>query len=86
MPQVHIAHRVEASELVNNPDRVLQRMSFKIFEKREAVLQGLVNTKIQFKTSAGVDQGICQSVNSQYCHVKVGSQNIRVATKKIILL
>ena len=86
MPQqAHIAYRVDVNTLINNPEKVLQNMSFKIIEKRETVLQNLIGTKVQFKTSSGCEQGICKDVQSNMCIVKVGNDELKVAIKKLIL-
>lgn len=86
MPQqAHIAYRVDANTLLNTPELVLQRMSFKIMEKREQLLENLVNTKVQFKTPGGIDQGTCQSVGKIHCHVKCGSDVVKVPLKALLL-
>lgn len=87
MPQqAHIAYRVNAQTLIENPEIVLQRMSFKILEKREQVLEGLIGTKVQFKSNNNkVEQGTCQSVSNQHCNVKVGTETVKVNLKKMIL-
>ena len=86
MPQQsHIAYRVDTHLIVTQPEVVLQRMSFKILEKREQLLQGLINTKVQFKSNHGIDQGICQSVSNSHCHIKVGNELIKVRNKQLLL-
>ena len=84
MPSAHIAYRVDHEVLLNNPESVLQRMSFKILEKREEILKKMINTKIKFKTSKGIEQGICQNVQSNTFNVKVGSAIIRVPLSKVL--
>jgi len=86
MPQqAHIAYRVDVHALINNPEKVLQNMSFKILEKRDTVIQNLIGTKVQFKTSNGCEQGTCKEVLNNYCLVKVGNSEMKVAIKKLIL-
>lgn len=86
MPQQsHIAYRVDVNTLLNEPEAVLQRMSFKILEKREQVLHNLIGTKVQFKVSNGIEQGKCEMIHGQFCTVKVGNQTVKVALKKLIL-
>lgn len=84
MPSAHIAYRVDHEVLLNNPELVLQRMSFKILEKREEILNKMINTKIRFKTSKGIEQGICQNVHSNMFHVKVGIAIIKVPFNKVL--
>tara|TARA_B100000945_G_C20185234_1_gene504263 strand:- start:111 stop:374 length:264 start_codon:yes stop_codon:yes gene_type:complete len=87
MPQAHIAYRVESNTLINNPEIVLQRMSFKIMEKRDQILENLIGTKVQFKTNGngGIEQGVVQSVNNQQCSIKVGNSIAKISVKKLII-
>tara|TARA_B100000482_G_scaffold185250_1_gene161771 strand:+ start:3517 stop:3777 length:261 start_codon:yes stop_codon:yes gene_type:complete len=86
MPQqAHIAYRVDVNTLINHPEKVLQSMSFKILEKRDTVIQNLIGTKIQFKTSNGCEQGICKEVHNNVCIIKVGNDELKVLMKKLIL-
>lgn len=85
MPNAHIAYRVDYETLIKNPELVLQKMSFKILEKREAIFENMKNNKVQFKTSHGIEQGTCQSINANQCHVKVGNAIIKVPIQKLIL-
>lgn len=86
MPQqCHIACRVDSRTLLNQPELVLQRLSMKIIEKRENVLGGLINKKVQFKTSSGVEQGTCMSVNSNVCSIKVNEDILKIPIKKLVI-
>ena len=85
MPNAHIAYRVDHDTLIKHPEQVLQNMSFKILEKRSLVLEGLLNSKIQFRTTHGIEQGICQQISSNCCHIKVGSTIVKVHINKLIL-
>ena len=86
MPQSHIAYRVDTSLLINEPEQVLQRMSFKIFEKREQILTNLINTKVSFKTSGGIDTGIfVKKIGDSSCQINVEGTVITVAIKKLLL-
>jgi len=85
MSNVHIAYRVDAKTLVHNPEIVLQRMSFKILEKREQALNNLVNTKVTFSSPGGLDVGTLQSIQNNTCNIKVNGEIIKVSLKKLIL-
>ena len=86
MPQQsHIAYRVDANLLVTQPEIVLQRMSFKIIEKRQQLLENLLNTKVQFKSNNGIDQGICQSISNTHCFIKVGNDIVKIHMKRLLL-
>ena len=85
MPNAHIAYRVDYETLIKNPELVLQRMSFKILEKREAIFETMKDHKVKFKTSQGIEQGTCQSINANQCHIKVGTSIIKIPINKLIL-
>ena len=86
MPQqCHIAYRVDTNTLLNQPELVLQRISMKIIEKRESVLENLVNKKVQFKTSSGIEQGTCIYVNSNICSIKVNEDVLKIPIKKLLI-
>ena len=83
---VHIACRADIKELINNPHLLLEKMSLKIFERREQCLKNKINTKVQFYTSNNcIEQGVCQRVDSTHMYVKVNGEVIKVAHKKLIL-
>ena len=85
MPHAHIAYRVDYDTLLKNPEMVLQKMSFKILEKKNQVLESLIETKVRFKTSSdSIEQGTCQSVSSNACIVKVGNKTHKVPIRKLI--
>ena len=84
MPNAHIAYRVDYDTLIKNPEQVLQQISFKILEKRNSLLEGFVNNKVQFKNAHGIEQGICESVNSTHCNIRVGDKLLKVPTQKLI--
>jgi hypothetical protein len=85
MPHVHIAHRVDYNTILNNPEQILQQMSFKIFEKRSAVFEQMIGTKLRFRKLNGIEQGICQSIHAEYCIVKVGDVSQKVSLHNLIL-
>lgn len=85
MPNAHIAMRVDANILINQPEIVLQQMSFKILERREELLQKLIDTKVQFKANNCIEQGILNSFNSSHCNIKVGSKNEKVLLKRLLI-
>lgn len=84
MPNAHIAYRVDYETLIKNPEHVLQQMSFKILEKRTTLLESLVNNKIKFKNAKGIEQGICESVSSSHCDIKVGDRIVKVSNQKLM--
>ena len=84
MPNAHIAYRVDYDTLIKNPEQVLQQISFKILEKRNSLLQGLINNKVQFENARGIEQGVCESVNSTHCNIKVGDKVLKVCNDKLI--
>lgn len=84
--QCHIQYRVNVDTLLNQPELVLQRMSFKILEKREQVLQNLIGTKVRYRNKAkdSIEQGICQSISSTHCGIKVGHEVRKVNINALI--
>jgi hypothetical protein len=84
MPTAHIAYRVDHETLIKNPEQVLQKMSFKIFEKRQALFEQMIDKKIKFKTSKGVEQGTCIEISPHQCQVKVGNHVQKISLNKIL--
>ena len=86
MPQqAHIQFRTDMNTLVNEPEVMLQRLSFKILEKRDQALQNLIGTKVQFKTNNGIEQGVCKGVSTTHCQIQVGDHILNVSMKKLRL-
>ena len=86
MPNAHVAMRVDVNTLLNEPEIVLQKMNFKILEKREQMLKDLLNSKVQFKVANnGVEQGVLHSFTNSHCTIKVAGQNVKVQIKKLII-
>lgn len=85
MPNAHIAYRVDYDTLLKHPEQVLQKMSFKILEKRNAIFESLKNKKVRYKSAKGIQQGICQSMDGSYCVVQVGDTTAKVPLQKLIL-
>jgi hypothetical protein len=85
MPNAHIAMRVDMDVLINQPEVVLQKMSFKILEKREQMLENMIDSKVQFKANNGIEQGTLQSFNTTHCNITVAGQNVKVPFKKLLI-
>ena len=84
MPNAHIAMRVDLDTLINKPELILQKMSFKILEKREQMLADMIDSKVQFKANNCIEQGTLQSFNTTHCNITVAGQNVKVPFKKIL--
>lgn len=78
MPQqVHIAQRVEVSNLINQPEEILYKFSIKITEKRNELLQSFLGKKIQFKNAQGnLFQGTCTGFGNENCNVRLDNDEI----------
>ena len=85
MPNAHIAMRVDMDILINQPEVILQKMSFKILEKREQMLRNMIDSKVQFKANNCIEQGTLQSFNTTHCNIIVAGQNVKVPFKKLVL-
>ena len=57
MPNAHIALRIDSNILLHSPEIALQKMSFKIMEKRNQLLESMIDEKVQFKVNNGIEQG-----------------------------
>tara|TARA_B110000008_G_C16960860_1_gene560109 strand:+ start:2260 stop:2526 length:267 start_codon:yes stop_codon:yes gene_type:complete len=85
-PQAHFQYRVDVKTLIDTPETVLQRMSFKILEKRAQVLNNLIDTKVQFKINGGFEQGVCKSIDDDKCTVLIANtQLVTIALIHLIL-
>ena len=85
MPNAHIAYRVDYETLLKHPEQVLQKMSFKILEKRNAIFESLKDKKVRFKSVKGIQQGICQSMDGSHCVVQIADTTTKVPLEKLIL-
>lgn len=85
MPNAHIAMRVDMNMLINQPEVILQKMSFKILEKREQMLENMIDSKVQFKANNCIEQGTLHSFNNTHCNITVAGQNVRVPLKKLVI-
>ena len=85
MPNAHIALRIDSNILLHSPEIALQKMSFKIMEKREQLLENMIDGKVQFKVSNGIEQGTLVSYTNTHCTIKVGGQNVKIALKKLVI-
>lgn len=85
--QVHLATRVEASQLLAAPETIMQQMSIKIFQRREELIQSLVGSHIQFEVGkAALRKGIVERVENTDFVVRDGATRVRVPVSRVILL
>ena len=80
---VHVATRVDANVLLNSPDVIFQQMSLKIFQRRQQMIDDLVNTRVFYESSAGVRSGRVERVDDNTMVLVDGGSRVRVSLKKI---
>lgn len=82
---VHLAARIYAEELVNNPDGVLQKMSMKVYQRRQELLRDLQNTRVRYEDDSGVQTAILNSVEGFHAHLYDGGKNFVVPVRRLRL-
>lgn len=61
---VHIASRVDALQLLVDPDIVMQQLSLKIVQRRQQLVDELIGTKVEYRDLHGnVCLGTVKQVN-----------------------
>jgi hypothetical protein len=85
MPKlVHLATRVDAVELLNHPDKIMQQMSIKIFQRREELICDLIKSKVLYEDEDNViRQGHLESFSDGNAVIRDGNTRGRVSGRRI---
>ena len=86
MPKtLHIATRVDANILLSTPDTVFQQMSLKIFQRRQQMIDELINTRVSYEINGGLRSGKIERIDDNGMVLIDGSSRVRIPLKKICL-
>ena len=84
MPKtLHIATKVDANILLNTPDTVFQQMSLKIFQRRQQMIDELIDTRVLYESNGGLRSGKVERIDDNTMVIVDGNSRIRVSLKKI---
>ena len=87
MPKaIHLAIRINAEELLTKPDTIMQRMSLKIFQRREQCIRELLNTRVAYDDDTGTRIGVVESFDDGHAIIRDGGRLVKVAAKQLQLL
>tara|TARA_B100001778_G_C18155973_1_gene435925 strand:+ start:269 stop:532 length:264 start_codon:yes stop_codon:yes gene_type:complete len=86
MTTIHLAFKENKQTLLQNPEEVLQKLSFKILEKRKQIITDLINKKIKFKLKSGYfEQGICENVDKNSVYVRIGNEYKKIPLEYVVI-
>ena len=87
MPRnIHIASRVDTKELLSNPERILQTMSLKIFERREQMIESLLDTRVTYLDGTNRSHtAIVEKIEHNHAHLRDNYHVIKVPISRIVL-
>ena len=84
MPRsVHLAIKADAHALLSAPELILQQMSVKIFQRRQQLLDELLNERVTFDSSGGLRSGIIERFEDQNAIVRDGTSRYKVPLAKV---
>ena len=80
---IHVSTRVDKSELVLSPEQILQRISLKIFQRRQSFLDELVDKRVSYDSGSGMRSGIVERVDDTHAHLRESRGKTKVALRKL---
>ena len=81
---IQVGTKTNINALILEPDVVLHELSIKLFQRRETIINKMINTRISYDSANGMRTGILERVEDMYGIVRDGNHLNKVHLKRII--
>ena len=87
MPKLQLSMRVDAADLLNRPDLLMQHMSLRIFQRREKLIRDMLQRRVDYEEehTSSLRSGVLEAVEDGVAVVRDGKERVRVSVRRLRL-